>query len=370
MGPYFFADQSEEVSISDLLKIKGSDPATTEDTLGEENEDIVCDTSKQQQHIKRADNNTMVLSHNLDKYGFIMNMDSRGTVFESSNGEFTEPIPTFAEVQRTERREKKWNVTMENWERRRPKKLLKRLRKGLPDSLRGRVWLLLGGGIQKPGFYDEIVQKTSDAMLESYRERAEKLAEERSPGSNPTSPASSESASPTKDVNGKSNSKKLDKEDFANSLSFRSTQDIIERDIHRTYPRHHLFYEEDRHKQEVDVPSHPLLRGFCDPELASLILNLESDLKITASGGSSQLLSSSSGVGNTPGGQAALRRVLRVYSYYDREVGYCQGMNFIAGMFLTFMSEEEAFWLLVCEFVHFFVRIVAIPSSLAHLSPP
>jgi len=47
------------------------------------------------------------------------------------------------------------------------------------------------------------------------------------------------------------------------------------------------------------------------------------------------------------GGQASLRRVLRAYSLYDPEVGYCQGMNFIAGMFITFVSEEEAFWLLV-----------------------
>ncbi|KAL7552692.1 hypothetical protein ACHAWF_015922 [Thalassiosira exigua] len=46
-------------------------------------------------------------------------------------------------------------------------------------------------------------------------------------------------------------------------------------------------------------------------------------------------------------GQDALRRVLRAYGVYDGEVGYCQGMNFIAAMFLTFLSEEEAFWLLV-----------------------
>lgn len=46
-------------------------------------------------------------------------------------------------------------------------------------------------------------------------------------------------------------------------------------------------------------------------------------------------------------GQGALRRVLRAYSMYDSEVGYCQGMNFITAMFLTFLSEEEAFWLLV-----------------------
>ena len=49
------------------------------------------------------------------------------------------------------------------------------------------------------------------------------------------------------------------------------------------------------------------------------------------------------------GGQASLRRVLRAYSVHDRDVGYCQGMNFIAGMFLTFMTEEEAFWLLVSK---------------------
>lgn len=43
----------------------------------------------------------------------------------------------------------------------------------------------------------------------------------------------------------------------------------------------------------------------------------------------------------------ALRRVLRAYSQLDREVGYCQGMNYIVAMFLSFLSEEEAFWLLV-----------------------
>jgi len=58
--------------------------------------------------------------------------------------------------------------------------------------------------------------------------------------------------------------------------------------------------------------------------------------------------SSSQGTSKELGhGQAALRRVLRAYSMYDTEVGYCQGMNFIAAMFLTFLSEEEAFWLLV-----------------------
>ena len=47
------------------------------------------------------------------------------------------------------------------------------------------------------------------------------------------------------------------------------------------------------------------------------------------------------------GGQSRLRRVLKAYSLYDREIGYCQGMNFIAAMFLTIVTEEYAFWMLV-----------------------
>lgn len=46
-------------------------------------------------------------------------------------------------------------------------------------------------------------------------------------------------------------------------------------------------------------------------------------------------------------GQDCLRRVLRAYSLYDEEVGYCQGMGFIVAMFLTYVGEEEAFWMLV-----------------------
>lgn len=33
-------------------------------------------------------------------------------------------------------------------------------------------------------------------------------------------------------------------------------------------------------------------------------------------------------------------RVLRAYAVYDTEVGYCQGMNFLAGLLLTWMPNE------------------------------
>ncbi|KAJ8024158.1 TBC1 domain family member 10A [Holothuria leucospilota] len=50
-------------------------------------------------------------------------------------------------------------------------------------------------------------------------------------------------------------------------------------------------------------------------------------------------------------GRASLFRLLSVYSVYNSEVGYCQGMSYIAGMLLMEMkSEEESFWSMVALF--------------------
>ena len=35
------------------------------------------------------------------------------------------------------------------------------------------------------------------------------------------------------------------------------------------------------------------------------------------------------------------------------EVGYCQGLNFIAGVFLMYLNDEDAFWLLYSLFVKY-----------------
>lgn len=75
---------------------------------------------------------------------------------------------------------------------------------------------------------------------------------------------------------------------LVNSPKASTTHDDIERDIPRTFPRHQLF----------------------------LVKNGQ--------------------------GQSSLRRLLQCYADYDPEVGYCQGMGFIAGMFLTYMDEKRA----------------------------
>ncbi|KAG8047169.1 hypothetical protein GUJ93_ZPchr0008g11733 [Zizania palustris] len=146
---------------------------------------------------------------------------------------------------REERRIRKWRkmigVGGSDWKhyvRRNPHVVKRRIRKGIPDCLRGLVWQLLSGSrdllLMNPGVYETLViYETSASELE------------------------------------------------------------IIRDISRTFPSH-IFFQK-RHGP----------------------------------------------------GQRSLYNVLKAYSVYDRDVGYVQGMGFLAGLLLLYMSEEDAFWLLV-----------------------
>lgn len=144
----------------------------------------------------------------------------------------------------------KWNAMLAAWDDTRPHVLRRRLRKGIPTPQRAAVWLRLasvGAQLQNhPGAYQRFLQE-------------------------PLTPKA----------------------------------EVIERDIHRTFP------------------GHPWLAG--------------------------------------EEGQAALRRVLLAYAVYDPTTGYCQGMNFIAGLLLTVLGEgreEEAFWMLVCTWLVSCVYVV------------
>ena len=45
-------------------------------------------------------------------------------------------------------------------------------------------------------------------------------------------------------------------------------------------------------------------------------------------------------------GQNSLRRILSAFALHNPEMGYCQGLNFVAGFLLLIMGEEQAFWTL------------------------
>ncbi|ODQ64851.1 hypothetical protein NADFUDRAFT_83027 [Nadsonia fulvescens var. elongata DSM 6958] len=80
----------------------------------------------------------------------------------------------------------------------------------------------------------------------------------------------------------------------------KTTEDmeLIERDLHRTFPDNIHFKPDIKHKGETTIIQ-------------------------------------------------SLRRVLITFSVYQPNIGYCQSLNFLAGLLLLFMEEEKAFWMLV-----------------------
>lgn len=175
----------------------------------------------------------------VDKFGFLTSKKAENKV----------------DVLKENARIEKWEKMIGDWDKYTTKKFAKlkaRIRKGIPNSLRGRVWCLLS----------EI-----DALRQNYPE------------------------------------------DYYSHLLSLEIQKIVETeisvDLDRTFPNHVKF--------------------------------------------------------RTAEGKSALFRVLRAYAVMEPEVSYTQGMSFIVACFLLFVSEEEAFWMLVAlitqhDFRGFFIQ--------------
>ena len=78
-------------------------------------------------------------------------------------------------------------------------------------------------------------------------------------------------------------------------------RESIERDLHRTFPDN-IHFRPDFRSSGCSAPESPLL--------------------------------------------SSLRRVLRAYALHNPRIGYCQSLNFLAGLLLLFLPEEKAFWML------------------------
>ena len=267
-------------------------------------------------------------------------------------------------------------------------------RRGLPDSMRSRAWTTLTGVdvimAERQGEYQELVGK-AEAEFEKWKETLQDNG-----GSNDG-------------INRRDSEVSMLGEDSVVSSSH-AVLETIDRDIHRTFPKHYLFQsggdddnesgsgggssslkdsgmttedsdvidsddEEDADDDDTeDLTESELTENVSekkklfddmigrslDMTACGLLKTVNSedggndnngkDASKALTGSNTDQSSLSGQSGSTEGygaGQAALRRILRAYSVYDSEVGYCQGMNFIAAMFLTFLSEEESFWLLV-----------------------
>ncbi|KAI7903218.1 rab-GTPase-TBC domain-containing protein [Cokeromyces recurvatus] len=183
-----------------------------------------------------------------DQYGFLK---SSQWVTEEDYNEFQNK---YAPIMK--RRLLKWKQLLADnngqWPAR-SNKIKRYIRKGIPPDLRGQAWLHYSGAKAKmeanKGLYFDLVK------------HAEEIGNEN------------------------------------------ENLDIIERDLHRTFPENNHFRPEN-----------------------NSLSNTEKKIPIIQS----------------------LRRVLLAFSIYSPSIGYCQSLNYIAGMLLLFMNnEEEAFWTFV-----------------------
>lgn len=163
------------------------------------------------------------------------------------------------------------------------------VRKGIPPDWRGAAWFYYAGGpgilAKHPGVYDDLVRK---AGLDPVG--AGKLGD------------------------GKTTVKPLVVED-------------IEKDLHRTFPDNVRFKPP---KTTKVPPSSPATTE--DSQMT--LTNKFPDRPPSETPAEPEIISS-------------LRRVLHAFALYNPRIGYCQSLNFLAGLLLLFVeSEEHAFWLL------------------------
>ncbi|KAJ6785616.1 hypothetical protein PWT90_00489 [Aphanocladium album] len=104
--------------------------------------------------------------------------------------------------------------------------------------------------------------------------------------------------------------------------------DAIERDLHRTFPD--------------NIQFKPSPGGF---DASASSSERQSQSTLTGSDTSSEC--SARAVPGEPPIITSLRRVLHAFSIYNPRIGYCQSLNFLAGLLLLFVeTEEQCFWLL------------------------
>lgn len=314
----------------------------------------------------------------MDKYGFLLDDKKRFKEMENNSSHHSEQ-----EGDQTEHIEDSLEQWQELFDKATaskggplPAKLHDKIkhstRRGLPDSLRRRAWTVFTGVdqimAQSKGQY-EMLLKQADFEWNQWKRRA---SVDSSNGGG--------SGLSVSDMSGLTGDDDSRLEEYQNKRPHHVVLEQIERDICRTFPNHYLFQtvkdeekeEEEEGKTDDEIESSTESEGgnsVADEirrELNSMVEKMNSGSLTDVNGisvakidggkdnddaadfdSNSTTTPSTSMLSEKGHGQGALRRVLRAYSQYDSDVGYCQGMNFMVAMFLTFLSEEESFWLLV-----------------------
>lgn len=203
------------------------------------------------------------------------------------------------------RRRKKWvtylkdsSLMTENPNRFPPRnaKTKRFIRKGIPPDWRGAAWFYYAGGpailAKHSGVYDELVMRAG--LQPKGKDRA----------------------------NG--GGRKPDCSELKQLVV-----DDIEKDLHRTFPDNTRFKPPRSANPQPQQSPAPTLNS------QATLTNPSPDLP------------SAEGDSFEPEIISSLRRVLSAFALYNPRIGYCQSLNFLAGLLLLFVdTEEQAFWLL------------------------
>ncbi|OIR58548.1 MAG: TBC1 domain family protein [Amphiamblys sp. WSBS2006] len=124
------------------------------------------------------------------------------------------------------------------------------------------------------------------------------------------------------------------------------------------------FFRDEKHRGMCAEGVPPELRSYIwEVSSGALHRRLRSDISLSALGGGARTVAEDeietdlkrslpeySGFSNEEG-ISRLRRVLRAYSRWNTDIGYCQAMNIFVSIFLIYSSESVSFWLLetLCE---------------------
>lgn len=105
------------------------------------------------------------------------------------------------------------------------------------------------------------------------------------------------------------------------------------------------------HNKDTEVIERDLNRTFPDNKFFNELAGRANRMTTSSGDESSSASSASASASASPSQETAmitsLRRVLIAFAHYQPQIGYCQSLNFLAGLLLIFMSEEHAFWMLV-----------------------
>jgi hypothetical protein len=160
-GSMAAADSTSSIASSNL-----STPGSSTSTLATASSDGVEGTVRYDGDGTVIGSSNAAESQKTNRYGFFLSST------QSESCQLSEK-ETERRRKKEDEREKKWIKMCKNmskYERRKPAKLKRRIRKGIPDRLRGKVWNMIGGVNdfmeRRPGDYQQLCEECRQRAME------------------------------------------------------------------------------------------------------------------------------------------------------------------------------------------------------------